>query len=165
MIQKPSFHNECLGDEISRAHVTAVNDWNASRGFPQSPCDPRLPVRAIATLPLVPSAPLSFRQPIIDPFANFQMLRRYRHDVTGRPEDDGARRALSAGITTGICAGRERAEEKCISQTSDLHQIDPLSQQDQLYARGVFLSSVRVPLSQRECARARSNVDSLRKRD
>lgn len=48
-------------------------------------------------------------------------------------------------------AGRPGEEEGCISQTSDLHQIDPLSQQDQLYARGVFLSS-------RSCTRSGSAV-------
>lgn len=46
-----------------------------------------------------------------------------------------------------------------ISQTSDLHQIDPLSQQDQLY-RGVFLVLVprRSPVSQN----TEPEVDSLR---
>ena len=112
-----------------------------------TPRDPRV-FQFAQSLPL-PSPVLSClhlrrsRWPVIDPLANFQMLRRYGHDVTRRrrTEDEGARERARLALPLEDTRYPASPTGECISQTSDLHQIDPLSQQDQLYARGVFLSS------------------------
>lgn len=92
-------------------------------------------------------APLAFHWPIIDPFANFQMLRRKQ---TRRQRDGNAHESESAGISGGVSAP---PTGQCISQTSDLHQIDPLSQQDQLYARSVYSSPLFGPAVSARAAR------------
>lgn len=102
-------------DEISRAHVTAVNGRSTrQRGFPQSPRDPRgvLPVGAIATLPPPHSCLRAINVPgwpVIDPLANFQMLRRYGHDVM--PDDGGRRTTSTRTRAAGITAGLPRAAD------------------------------------------------------
>lgn len=125
--------------------IPTVTPWPV-QPLPSSP--------PLASSPASP-APLAFHWPIIDPFANFQMLCRKR---TRRQRDGNAHESESAGITEGTRAadGAVYIANEWFASNWSVKSTRPV-----IRALGVFLSSIRAPLSQR----ARPDVDSLRNRD